>query len=102
MPWVRVPIRKPKIIIPAEAGAIAGQLRQISEQGEALAIELNRLQDQLNAMWEGSAKERFMDEFQVRPGMAHGEVDFVSDQANRIASMKVTIWETAWEWIHVP
>lgn len=102
MTWARVPVRRAKIIVPEEAGVIAGRLRQISEQGEALAVELGRLQDRLNAMWEGTAKERFMGDFQVRPGMANSEADFVSKQADRIASMKVTIWETTWEWRRVP
>ncbi|MFV2044352.1 MAG: hypothetical protein ACC700_14110 [Anaerolineales bacterium] len=102
MTWMHTPFRRAKVIVPEQAITIADHLHQISEQGQALAVELRRLQVQLNDMWEGKAKERFMGDFDGRPGTADSEADFISAQANRIASMKVTIWETISEWTQVP
>ncbi len=102
MTRMHTPFRRAKVIVPEQAITIADHLHQISEQGQSLAVELRRLQVQLNDMWEGKAKERFMDGFDGRPGTAHSEADFMSEQANRIASMKVTIWETISGWTQVP
>ncbi len=102
MVWMRTPTRRATTITPDEASAIADRLLQISREGEALAVDLDRLRVRLNDMWQGRAKERFMDGFNHRPGAARSEAGFAAEQANRIASMKVTIWETVWEWTRAP
>lgn len=101
MTRVRTLVYRSKVIVPPEASAIADRLRQISELGETVATDLSRLQSQLSAVWEGQAKEQFMLGFDARPGTAHSDADLVSHQADRIASMRVTVWDTTWEWIEV-
>ena len=102
MPFVQIPVRRPKEIVPLEAELIAAQLYGLRERGEALAAELASIQTRLDHNWNGLAKQRFLVEFDAQPGASAGDAALLGEKADRIARLQVTIWQTVLETIYEP
>jgi uncharacterized protein YukE len=102
MPFVQIPVRRPKELVPPEAELIAAQLYDLRERGEALAAELASIQGRLDQNWNGAAKRRFLVDFDVQPGASAADAAFLGEKADRIARLQVTIWQTVLETIYDP
>jgi len=102
MPFVQIPVRRPKEIVPLEAELIAAQLHGLRERGEALAADLASIQTGLDQNWNGAAKRRFLLDFAVQPGASAADSAFLGEKADRIARLQVTVWQTVLETIYEP
>ena len=100
MPFVQIPVRRAKAIVPPEAELIAAQLHSLRERGEALGAELTSIQTRLDQNWNGAAKHRFLVDFAVQPGASGADADCLGEKADRIAHLQVTIWQTVLETIY--
>jgi WXG100 family type VII secretion target len=99
MAWKTVTKKRPISISPPEAVEIAASFRTAAEKIRQLSAELRSMGAAIDSMWEGNAKNRFMDAYQSQPGDLESYAAWLDNAARQIEAIRVTTWETITETI---
>jgi uncharacterized protein YukE len=102
MPYQKIRVQRPRVILPSEAGQIASKLYQLQARAEAVEADLYAIRTHLENNWSGKAKDRFFYTFEHQPRASREAAAYIGERASWIANLHVTIWETHWETIFVP
>jgi uncharacterized protein YukE len=102
MPYQTISVRRARHFTPDEAHTIAAELRAIASEARNLAARLRTINGNLEATWEGQAKNRFLVNFSCEPSVGESSASWLEAEAQRISSITVTVWETVSERLWVP
>ncbi len=102
MPYQTLFVRKARHFIPPEASAPAAELQSIAREARDLSDQLKRIGARLESSWEGRARMRFLGDFEGLPPAGKSVAAWFEDQARRVGSITVTMWETVPETVWVP
>jgi uncharacterized protein YukE len=94
MAWKTVTRKRPVSNVPPEAFEIAASFRTAADKIRQLSAELRSTGAALDSIWEGNAKNRFMDAYQSQPGDLESYAAWLDNAARQIEAIRVTTWET--------
>jgi uncharacterized protein YukE len=86
-------MRVAKTFVPPEAHAIADQFRRAANQLRTSSENLNQISGVLDNGWLGHSKELFFDLYRNQPTAVNAMADWLTDRANYVENIHVTIWE---------
>jgi len=94
MPWMTITTRRPRTFVPPEAGWLAAYFRKTAEKFRGIGSDLRRVPTVLDETWDGVSRDRFMLDFEPRPGRMEAVALWLEFAARQIAATEVTVWET--------
>ena len=102
MTWKTVTNKRSISRVPPEAHEIAASFRAAAEKIRQLSSTLRSTGAALDGVWEGNAKNRFMEAYQPQPGNLESYAAWLESTARQIESIEVTTWETYTETVWEP
>jgi uncharacterized protein YukE len=94
MAWKTVTRKRSISKVPPEAIEIAASFRTAAKKIRELSASLRLTGAAIDVMWEGNAKDRFMDTYRTQPGDLESYAAWLESAARQIEEITVTTWET--------